>query len=126
MLLELRLGRRRVTIRRLELRDFRPGETPQVDLYLECSKGTYVRSIAEDLGRALGCGAHVSVLRRTAAGPFSGKMVVSMRPFAAADAIRAIQGSDALKNLVAEFDRTWGERVRRSRDAVPNIQQIEG
>lgn len=41
------------------------------------------------------------------------------------DAIRAIQGSDALKGLVAEFDRTWGERVRRSRDAVPNIQQIE-
>ena len=40
--------------------------------------------------------------------------------------IRAIQGSDALKNLVAEFDRTWGERVRRDRDAVPNIQQIEG
>ncbi len=67
---------RRVVIQRLELREFRPGcsesgEPPQLDIFLECSKGTYVRSIAEDLGRALGCGAHVSVLRRTAAGPFS-------------------------------------------------------
>ena len=38
--------------------------------YLECSKGTYVRSIAEDLGQALGCGAHVTALRRTRAGSF--------------------------------------------------------
>ena len=41
-----------------------------MDIYLECSKGTYVRSIAEDLGRALGCGAHVASLRRSRAGPF--------------------------------------------------------
>jgi tRNA pseudouridine55 synthase len=42
-----------------------------VDIFLECSKGTYVRSLAEDLGRVLGCGAFVSALRRTRAGPFS-------------------------------------------------------
>ena len=41
-----------------------------MDIELECSKGTYVRSLAEDLGRMLGCGAHVSALRRTRAGPF--------------------------------------------------------
>ncbi len=63
---------RRVVIQRLELRAFRSvGQHAEVDIYLECSKGTYVRSIAEDLGRALGCGAHVTVLRRTKAGPFS-------------------------------------------------------
>lgn len=62
---------RKVVIKQLELRAFRAGEKPEVDIYLECSKGTYVRSIAEDLGKALGCGAHVSVLRRTRAGPFS-------------------------------------------------------
>ncbi len=62
---------RRVTIKRLELRAFRAGENPQVDVYLECTKGTYVRSLAEDLGLALGCGAHVCALRRTQAGPFS-------------------------------------------------------
>ena len=61
---------RRVVIKRLELKAFRPGEAAEVEVSIECSKGTYVRSIAEDLGQALGCGAHVSTLRRTRAGPF--------------------------------------------------------
>ncbi len=61
---------RRVVIKRLDLVDFRGGPRAELDIYLECSKGTYVRSIAEDLGRALGCGAHVAKLRRTMAGPF--------------------------------------------------------
>lgn len=37
---------------------------------------------------------------------------------------RAIQGSDALKRLVAEFDRVWGDRVVRSRDIVDAIQAV--
>jgi len=37
---------------------------------------------------------------------------------------RAIQGSDALKGLVAEFDRVWGDKVKRSRDVVEVIQTI--
>ncbi|MDZ7784197.1 MAG: tRNA pseudouridine(55) synthase TruB [Halioglobus sp.] len=61
---------RTVVIRRVELTDFRPGAHPQADIYLECTKGTYVRTIAEDLGAALGCGAHISALRRTRSGPF--------------------------------------------------------
>ena len=62
---------RTVVIQQLELLAFRGGSRAEVDIYLECSKGTYVRSIAEDLGRALGCGAHVTSLRRSKAGPFS-------------------------------------------------------
>lgn len=42
----------------------------ELELELHCSKGTYVRTIAEDLGQALGCGAHVTALRRRSAGPF--------------------------------------------------------
>lgn len=61
---------RRVTIHRLELKAFRPGLHPEVDVEIRCTKGTYVRSIAEDLGKALGCGGHVIALRRTQAGPF--------------------------------------------------------
>ncbi len=41
-----------------------------LELQIRCSKGTYVRTIAEDLGETLGCGAHVVALRRLAAGPF--------------------------------------------------------
>lgn len=61
---------RRVTIHRLELMAFRPGPHPEVDVEMECTKGTYVRSVAEDLGKALGCGGHVIALRRTKSGPF--------------------------------------------------------
>lgn len=42
----------------------------QLTIRMRCSAGTYVRSLADDLGRALGCGAHVSELRRTAVGEF--------------------------------------------------------
>jgi tRNA pseudouridine55 synthase len=76
--IEVERKSRTVVIKKLELLEFRPGERPEADIYLECSKGTYVRSIAEDLGQALGCGAHVSALRRTKAGPFSLEDSVTM------------------------------------------------
>jgi hypothetical protein len=40
------------------------------------------------------------------------------------EAVRAIPGSDALKRLVAEFDRMWGDKVTRSRDVVDVVQKI--
>ncbi len=42
-----------------------------MDLRIKCSKGTYIRSLAEDIGKALGCGAYLSALRRTQSGCFS-------------------------------------------------------
>jgi tRNA pseudouridine55 synthase len=59
---------RRVVIRRLELERF---DRDEADLTVECSKGTYIRTLAEDIGEALGCGAHLAALERTAVGPFS-------------------------------------------------------
>ena len=61
---------RQVTIYTLTLLDFRSGPAAEVDVEVRCSKGTYIRSIAEDLGLALGCGAHVKTLHRSAAGAF--------------------------------------------------------
>jgi tRNA pseudouridine55 synthase len=58
---------RRVTIHALTL-ELATAST--VRLRLRCSKGTYVRTLAEDLGAVLGCGAHLSALRRTGVGPF--------------------------------------------------------
>ena len=69
---------RQVCVHELTLVGYRGGEHPEVDVRIRCSKGTYVRSIAEDLGEALGCGAHVSVLRRTQAGPFETASMVSL------------------------------------------------
>ncbi|MEZ5598114.1 MAG: tRNA pseudouridine(55) synthase TruB [Pseudomonadales bacterium] len=51
------------------------GETIEIEVH--CSKGTYVRSLAEDIGRDLGCGAHVVALRRRAAGPFGEQDLVT-------------------------------------------------
>jgi tRNA pseudouridine55 synthase len=58
---------RRVQIHELQLLNF---EGDRIDLRVRCSKGTYIRTLVEDLGAALGCGAHLSALRRTAAGAF--------------------------------------------------------
>jgi tRNA pseudouridine55 synthase len=94
--IEVERKARKVVIKQLELRAFRGGDKPEVDIYLECSKGTYVRSIAEDLGRALGCGAHVSALRRTRAGPFSIEDSVSMTTLEALKSNEQMAEMDAL------------------------------
>jgi tRNA pseudouridine55 synthase len=49
-----------------------------VELRVVCSKGTYIRVLAEDIGEALGCGAHLSALRRTALGRFRVEQAVSL------------------------------------------------
>jgi tRNA pseudouridine55 synthase len=51
---------------------------PEVDVLVHCSKGTYIRTLAEDLGEALACGAHVIKLHRQSAGPFSDNASISL------------------------------------------------
>ncbi|NYT26254.1 tRNA pseudouridine(55) synthase TruB [Alcaligenaceae bacterium] len=84
--IELERPPRRVTIHRLELLDFGGGPMAGADasgrdadgalpgmqarLLVDCSKGTYIRTLAQDIGRQLGCGAHLVALRRTRVGPF--------------------------------------------------------
>jgi tRNA pseudouridine55 synthase len=75
---------RRVRIDRFELLDF---ASPRVRVAIACSKGTYVRSLVADLGRDLGCGAHLTELRRTRAGMFTIDMAQSID---ALDASRAV------------------------------------
>ena len=62
---------RRVTIHRLELIEFVGGEFPRAQLRVVCSKGTYIRSLADDIARSLGGRAHLLALRRTRVGVFS-------------------------------------------------------
>mgnify|MGYP000329833396 CR=1 FL=1 len=68
--LEVEREAREVEIYEYELLSFTPGAQPRAEVQIHCSKGTYVRSLAEDLGRALGVGAYVEQLHRSAAGPF--------------------------------------------------------
>lgn len=62
---------RSVTIHRLEVRDGPAGEPLVFEVEVECSSGTYIRTLAADLGHALGGGAHLRNLRRTSVGPFT-------------------------------------------------------
>ena len=64
---EVERAARRVRVSTLEVAGFKGDE---LILRVVCSKGTYVRVLAEDIGEALGCGAHLSALRRVAAGRF--------------------------------------------------------
>ena len=72
---EVERKKRTVIISRLEMLDFRGDE---IDLEIDCSKGTYIRSIADDVGDMLGVGGHVIALRRLASGPFNADESVSL------------------------------------------------
>ena len=62
---------RNVNITQLNLLSWSGEEYPRAILDIECSKGTYIRTLCQDLGDALGCGAHMSYLLRLRSGPFS-------------------------------------------------------
>ena len=63
-----------------------------LELEVACSKGTYIRTLAEDIGEALGVGAHVTLLRRTATGPFRAEQMASLAQLetAAAEGLAAL------------------------------------
>jgi tRNA pseudouridine55 synthase len=65
-----------------------------IELEVACSKGTYIRTLAEDIGEALGTGAHVTALRRTATGPFRAEQMVTLAQLetAAAEGIETLDG----------------------------------
>ncbi|MCX6944184.1 MAG: tRNA pseudouridine(55) synthase TruB [Verrucomicrobiota bacterium] len=67
---------------------------PQLDFRLRSSKGTYVRTIAHDLGQKLGCGAHLSALRRTATDRFNISQALTL------DAIEALPITEIEKRLI--------------------------
>ena len=82
-------------IDRIELLRF---EAPDVEIEVECGKGTYIRSLAHDLGQALGCGAHLAGLQRTRVGPFAVDSAVSLEELQ-----RAFESGD-WRDLVLPMD----------------------
>lgn len=74
--IEVQREARQVTIYDLQLCQL---ASPSMSLKVRCSKGTYVRTLVEDIGEALGCGAHITALRRTQVGPFQDQGMVSMQ-----------------------------------------------
>jgi len=75
---EVEIPKRTVTISEFEITNV---ALPSVDFRVVCSKGTYIRSLAHDFGKALNNGGHLSILRRTKIGDFSVKNAVSIEAF---------------------------------------------
>ena len=69
---QVEIAARPTTVYSFDLLDVRegPGTTQDVDIRVECSKGTYIRSLAHDVGQGLGVGGHLVALRRESIGPF--------------------------------------------------------
>jgi len=109
---------RPVSIHRIEVTGFDP-VNGTVDLEVECSKGTYIRSLARDMGAKLGCGAYLSALRRTKCGEHSIDSALSL------DALKEVlagaecgkkfllSGSDAIQGMPRiVLDSSGAEKVR--------------
>ena len=94
---------RTVQVREFELLAFGDG---WIEVEVLCSKGTYVRTLAEDLGTRLGCGAHVETLRRTQVGPFPGAQMLDMDALEA----RAERGLEALDASLLPLDLALQDR----------------
>lgn len=92
---------RKVTIYHLDLVDWTP---PLLRLDVTCSSGTYIRSLAHDLGQLLGCGGHITALRRTAVGHFS------------------VGEAVPLEALTAE---NWTEKLLPADSAVAHLPAVE-
>ena len=85
---------RPVTIHRLEFISY---EAPMLKLSVTCSKGTYIRVLGEDIGNALGCGAHLNALRRTQVGALTMDGMVTLEQVAAHPApVQLLAPVDAL------------------------------
>ena len=77
---------RKVVIHDLELLDMQlQGDAPFLRLRVACSKGTYIRTLGEDIAETLGCGGHLSALRRVQTGPFGAAQCVTLPELDAMD-----------------------------------------
>jgi len=125
---EVELAPRKITVYHLEVLEWAP---PEVVIDVHCSSGTYVRSLANDLGKALGCGAYLVGLRRTKSGRFSLRDAVPLRKLQ--EAFQAgnwyqylIPAAEALADWPAvELSPDEVEAVRHGHrvKAAPNAQQ---
>jgi tRNA pseudouridine55 synthase len=114
--IEVERESREVRIDRLEILDV---DLPRITLEVDCSKGTYVRTLCHDLGLALGTGAHLVALRRTRSGSFIAADCVTLEQLEAAGtaAPPLLSVDEALRDMPAlEID---AEAARRLGDGIP-------
>lgn len=118
---------RRIRISRAEVVDL---DGVQLTIDVECSKGTYIRVLAEDLGRALGCGGSLVGLRRTRVGRFCIEDAVALDTLGEMDEserIAQLMAADALVEDLPRVDLASDDAARLLRGQVVNrAQDVDG
>jgi tRNA pseudouridine55 synthase len=98
---EVKRESRPITLHKIDLLGFQNGI---IEIQVACSKGTYIRTLADDIGQKLGCGAHVTGLRRLKAGVFSAAECVSLPQLRALKETSGPGDYTALDALLLEMD----------------------
>lgn len=102
---------REVAIQELTLEGFTP---PEVSFRVVCSRGTYIRTLVNDIGRRIGCGAHLKVLRRLRSGPFTLKQALAPEVITERHLLTV---SDILSYLPAvKVDELMAKRVQQGQE----------
>ena len=124
---------RHVVIHDLELLEMQlDGDAPFLRLRVTCSKGTYIRTLGEDFAEALGCGGHLSALRRVATGPFEESGCVTLEDLNAMDEpqrearlmpVQSLLGDHTPVTLDIENAGRFLSGVRR-RGAWPDLDRV--
>lgn len=92
-----------------------PRGLPAIELVVSCSKGTYIRTLGEDIGEALGCGGHLTLLRRTRTGHYGVEQAVTLQAFEAMDEAARTACLLPVDSLLPDHDRVTlaGDDVSR-------------
>ena len=97
---------RNVLIHDLEMLDVQlQGDAPFLKLRVACSKGTYIRTLGEDIAEALGCGGHLSALRRVQTGPFEASQCITIEQLEAMEEGERLQQLRPIDVLLPEHTR---------------------
>ncbi len=130
---EVERALREVTIHALKVLETRVDSAqPAIKLVVDCSKGTYIRTLGEDIGEALGCGAHLSALRRIRTGGFGTAQCVTLEALEAMDEaqrmacllpVDALLAGHGVVTLDAENAGRFLSGMRR-RGPWPDAQQV--
>lgn len=114
---------RKVVISTLDVLDFNP---PEATLVVRCSKGTYIRVLGEDIGEALGCGAHLKSLRRTAVGDLRISESVTLADFEAMseeERLKVLLLPDRLLSTLVRIDLDEAQTERFSHGGKVSVDE---
>ena len=113
---------RRIAVHSIEMTSFAPGVVATSDIRVSCSKGTYIRTLSEDIAEAVGLPGHMSALRRTATGPFDLSQSIDLQTLVD---VAEKEGPDALDQFLIDPEIAVGhlERVELSDSAAFYLKQ---